>query len=93
MKTMFDKAKVVPQIQLEVREIAAILALVQEEMGITIIPAMALPPQLPTGLKTLHLRPTAWRHLALAVPSREKSLPPQECFSNKQNSGNMPRVY
>jgi DNA-binding transcriptional LysR family regulator len=80
IKALFGKAQVVPQIQLEVREIAAILAMVQEGMGITIIPEMALPTQLPTGIKTLHLRPTTWRHLGLAVPSRETISPATKMF-------------
>jgi DNA-binding transcriptional LysR family regulator len=77
---LFDKAKVRFQVQLEVREIAAALAMVQEGMGITIIPEMALPSQLPAGIKALHLQPTAWRHLALAVPSRETMSPAANMF-------------
>jgi len=80
IKALFDKAKVGLQIQLEVREIAAVLAMVREGMGITIIPEMALPSELPTGIKALHLRPTAWRHLALAVPSRETMSPATKMF-------------
>jgi DNA-binding transcriptional LysR family regulator len=80
IKALFDKAKVVPQIQLEVQEIAAVLAMVQEGMGITLIPEMALPSQLPAGIKALHLRPTAWRYLALAVPSREAMSPATKMF-------------
>lgn len=68
------------QVQLEVREIAAALAMVQEGMGITIIPEMALPSQLPGGIKALHLQPTAWRHLALAVLSRETMSPAANVF-------------
>ena len=80
IKELFRKAKVVPQIQLGVREIATVLAMVQEGMGITIVPEMALPSQLPTGIRTLRLRPTAWRHLALAVPSRETMSPATKMF-------------
>jgi DNA-binding transcriptional LysR family regulator len=80
VEAVFDEAKVGLQIQLEVREIAAILAMIQEGMGITIIPELALPPQLPTGVKTLHLRPTAWRHLALAVPARAAMSPAARMF-------------
>jgi Transcriptional regulator len=80
IKAIFDKAKVEPQVQLEVREIAAILAMVQEGMGITIIPEMSLPSQLPTGITTRHLQPTAWRHLALAVPTSETLSPATKKF-------------
>lgn len=80
IKALFDKAQVVPQIQLEVREMTAILAMVREGMGISIIPEMALPTQLPPGIKTLHLQPTTWRHLALAVPSRETISPATKMF-------------
>jgi DNA-binding transcriptional LysR family regulator len=80
IQALFEKAKMRFQVQLEVREIAAVLAMVQEGMGITIIPEMALPSQLPMGIKALHLQPAAWRHLALAIPSRETISPATNMF-------------
>ncbi|MBA2681632.1 MAG: LysR family transcriptional regulator [Ktedonobacteraceae bacterium] len=80
IKDLFYKAKVVPRIQLEVRETGSVLAMVQEGMGISIVPEMALPPQLPSGIKTLHLQPAAWRHVALAVLSRETISPATKMF-------------
>ncbi|QBD79516.1 LysR family transcriptional regulator [Ktedonosporobacter rubrisoli] len=80
IQALFDKANMRFQVQLEVREIAAVLAMVQEGMGITMIPEMALPSQFPTGIRALHLRPAAWRHLALAVPSRQTTSPATQMF-------------
>jgi DNA-binding transcriptional LysR family regulator len=80
IQALFDQAKVRFQVQLEVREITAALAMVQEGMGITIIPEMALPSQLPPGTKAIHLRPTAWRHLALAVSSHQTMSPATQMF-------------
>jgi DNA-binding transcriptional LysR family regulator len=80
IKELYDKAGVKLEIELEVREIAAVVAMVQEGMGITIIPELALPYELPSGVKALHLEPTAWRQLALAVPSRESISPVAKMF-------------
>jgi len=80
VQALFDESQVQMKLHLEVREIAAVLAMVQEGMGITIIPELALPSQLPSGLKSLHLRPPAWRHLALAVPSRDTLSPAANMF-------------
>jgi DNA-binding transcriptional LysR family regulator len=80
VQALFDEAKVGLRIRLEVREIAAVLAMVQEGLGISIIPQMALPAQPPMGIKLLHLQPTAWRHLALAVLSRETMSPAAKMF-------------
>jgi DNA-binding transcriptional LysR family regulator len=80
VQALFDEVQATMKLHLEVREIAAVLAMVQESMGVTIIPELALPFQLPSGLKALHLRPPAWRQLALAVPSRDTLSPAANMF-------------
>lgn len=80
VQALFDAAQVKLKLHLEVREIAAVLAMVQEGMGVTIIPELALPSQLSSGLNALHLRPPAWRQLALAVPSRDTMSPAANMF-------------
>lgn len=68
LRALFRKANVTPQIPFGVREIPTLLAMIQEEIGVSIVPEWSLPSELPR-IKTLHLRPCVYRHVALAVPS------------------------
>lgn len=76
---MFRKAKVKPLTQFEVIDLRTIFAMVQEGMGVTIVPEMALPSNL-TGLQILHLEPSVMRRLAFAVPSLEAASPAVTVF-------------
>ena len=67
---MFRQSKVTPKIQYEVIDLRTIFAMVQEGIGVTIVPEMALPADL-TGLQILTLQPEVRRQLALAVLSLE----------------------
>lgn len=71
---LFRKAKVTPKTQFEVIDLRTIFVMVQEDMGVTIVPEMALPDDL-TGLHLLPLQPRKFRQLALAVPSLEAATP------------------
>jgi DNA-binding transcriptional LysR family regulator len=77
--SMFRKAKVTPNIQFEVIDLRPIFAMVQEGIGATIVPEMALPLDL-SGLHVLSLKPKQYRHLALAVPSLETATPAVKTF-------------
>lgn len=57
-----------PRIQFEVRETGTILTMVQQGLGITILPAMAIPSAFPHA-SILHLNPPIYRQLGLAVRS------------------------
>ena len=65
---MFRQSKVTPKIQYEVIDLRTIFAMVQEGVGVTIVPEMALPADL-AGLQVLTLQPELRRQLALAVLS------------------------
>lgn len=77
--TLFREAKVTPCIQFEIREIPTILAMIQEEMGISIVPEMALPSPL-SGVVLLHLRPSVRRQLAFATLSLKTASPAAVMF-------------
>ncbi|MEO1146221.1 MAG: LysR family transcriptional regulator [Cyanobacteria bacterium J06638_22] len=68
IKSMFKKAKIVPQIQFEVIDLGTIFVMVRQGMGITIVPEMALPEDC-SGLHVLSLKPKHFRDLAFATPS------------------------
>ncbi|MCI1695571.1 LysR family transcriptional regulator [Aneurinibacillus aneurinilyticus] len=61
-----------PRIQFEVRETGTILTMVQQGLGITILPAMAIPSAVP-HTSILHLNPPIYRQLGLAVRSLKTS--------------------
>ena len=65
---LFRQSKVTPKIQSEVIDLRTIFAMIQEGMGVTIVPEMALPADL-TGLQVLSLQPELRRQLALAILS------------------------
>ncbi len=71
---LFREAKVALCIQFEIREIPTILALIEEGIGISIVPEMALPSPR-SGLVLLHLRPIVRRQLAFATLSLKTASP------------------
>lgn len=64
----FARAVVEPNVVMSVRDLPTLLALVREKVGVTLVPALALPPRL-AGLRGLGLRP-AVRRSVVAVTSR-----------------------
>lgn len=76
---MFRKAKITPKTQFEVIDLRTIFAMIQEGMGVTIVPEMALPSNR-SGLHVMSLSPKQFRHLAFAVPSLETVTPAVEKF-------------
>jgi DNA-binding transcriptional LysR family regulator len=52
----------------EISDVPTILAMVQEGLGVSIVPAMNIPDVMP-GLAALRLDPPAYRHLSLATLS------------------------
>lgn len=61
-----------PQIKYEVKETSTILTMVQQGLGITILPSMALPQKLSHSV-VLSLDPPIFRSLGLAVPSLDRA--------------------
>jgi DNA-binding transcriptional LysR family regulator len=79
LRELFAKAKVKPHVQYGVREMPTLLAMIQEEIGVSIVPAWSIPFEIPR-IKTLHLHPSVYRQLALAVPSLERASPAVKLF-------------
>ncbi len=88
---LFRKAKVTPKTQFEVMDLRTIFAMIQEGMGVTIAPEMALPSDL-TELHLLPLQPRKFRHLALAVPSLETATPAVAAFLQEAQGAKMNAV-
>jgi DNA-binding transcriptional LysR family regulator len=68
IRELFRAAGLEPRVQQEVRDMATILGMVQEGLGVTVVPALALPSRAPR-LRALALVPRARRRLGLAVPA------------------------
>lgn len=76
---LFRRVKRVPQIQFEIADMRTLFAMVQENMGVTIAPELALPQDL-TGLSVLELEPKQTRQLAFGVLSNANATPAVRAF-------------
>ena len=74
IEAMFKKARIMPNTQFEIVDLRTIFAMIQEDMGVTIVPEMALPTDC-SGLHVMSLSPQHFRQLAFAVPSLETATP------------------
>jgi DNA-binding transcriptional LysR family regulator len=63
----------------EVREVPTIVAMVQEGLGVTIVPTLSLPPRV-RGVRALRLVPAARRRLAFALLSPGEAPPATKTF-------------
>lgn len=79
IRGIFALAGVAPQVRFAIRDVGTILALVREGLGVTIAPALTLPPTL-DGLGVLGLDPPAERHLALALRELDRTTPAVVAF-------------
>jgi DNA-binding transcriptional LysR family regulator len=79
IRRMFRVAAVPLRVRYEVRDMATILGMVKEGLGVTVVPTLSLPERHP-GLRALPLVPPVERRLALAVRSRETSPPAVRAF-------------
>jgi DNA-binding transcriptional LysR family regulator len=66
IREVFAAERLVPNVQFEVRDTATILAMVQEGIGVTLLPELAIPTSLP-NVKTSDLIPFAKRSVGLGV--------------------------
>ncbi|MDP9457195.1 MAG: LysR family transcriptional regulator [Actinobacteria bacterium] len=82
ISSAFRSAGHEPAVRFEVRDMGTILAMVGEGLGVTVAPELALPqhPAMLEGLRTVPLRPSVRRHLALAVRSLETASPAAAAF-------------
>jgi DNA-binding transcriptional LysR family regulator len=79
LRSIFKAQGISPNIQFEVRDIATILAMVQEGVGNTILPEMAIPLTLPK-VNASYLSPQVYQNLGLAVRSTDHPSPVVSAF-------------
>lgn len=77
---------VTPRVKFAVRDVDTVLALVAEGLGVTVVPALALPAALP-NVAVLPLEPPIRRRLALAVRSRDAVAPAVAAFLDLARDG------
>ena len=85
IRRMFRSAAVPLRVRYEVRDMATILGMVKEGLGVTVAPTLALPAVHP-GIRALPLFPPVERRLALAVRSREAPPPAVTAFIREAQS-------
>lgn len=64
---------------MEIREIATLLALVREEVGISLVPALAIPPDT-KGIAAISLEPRTTRRLAVMIDADSPQSPAARAF-------------
>jgi DNA-binding transcriptional LysR family regulator len=79
LQTIFKEQGIYPNIQFEVRDIATIIAMVQEGVGNTILPEMAIPTTLPK-VTASYLSPQMYQNLGLTFRSTEYTNPVINAF-------------
>lgn len=77
--SIFRQAGFAPDIRFTLRDVGTVVSMVREEMGVSLLAEMSLPPNL-SGVHVKPVKPTAERQLGLAVRSREVALPAAEAF-------------
>jgi DNA-binding transcriptional LysR family regulator len=79
LRSIFKEQGVSPNIQFEVRDIATIIAMVQEGVGNTILPEMAIPSTL-SKISASYLSPQVYQNLGLEVRSTDYVSPVLTAF-------------
>ena len=76
-----DRAGVSPEIRYTTKDDYAIIAMVREGLGVSIMPELLLKGQM-TGVAVRRLSPPAFRTIALAVPEGRETAPSVRCFED-----------
>ncbi|WP_051591229.1 LysR family transcriptional regulator [Bacillus sp. UNC438CL73TsuS30] len=79
LRAVYREQGITPNIQFEVSDIATIIAMVQEGVGITILPELAIPSTLPKVTPS-YLSPQVYQNLGLEVRSSEYISPVLTAF-------------
>ncbi len=79
IRSIFQATGATPRVHYEANDMAAVLALVREGLGVTIVPALALPTS-PEGVHVMPLDPPVRRHLALATRTLAEVSPAAVAF-------------
>ena len=80
IRAIFRAAGITPRVQFDVRDMATLFAMVQEELGVTLVPALALPLAPIGGVRALPLEPPVQRPIGLVVRSRDAASPAVTAF-------------
>lgn len=79
IREIFEQSDLSPAVHFEVMELATILNMVQEGLGVTVLPQLALPNTLP-DVEVRELEPAIWRHLGLYCPYMNETSPAAQRF-------------
>lgn len=79
IQDIFRKTGVQPKVLMEVRDVLTILNMVQEGIGVSIVPELTIPSSFP-GIRTLDIEPGHFRNISIAVNSVERATPAVERF-------------
>ena len=82
IRSLFRKANVTPKIQFEVIGLQTIFAMVEDNMGVTIVPSMTLPKNR-SKLHTMPLSPKQIRQIAFAFLAEGSITPALSAFLNE----------
>jgi DNA-binding transcriptional LysR family regulator len=79
LRSVFKEHGIFPNIQFKVRDIATIIAMIQEGVGNTILPEMAIPTALP-NVGASYLNPQVYQNLGLEIRSTDYISPVLTAF-------------
>lgn len=79
IRSIFQTVGATPRVRYTIREMGTLLAMVEAGLGVTLVPALALPPALP-GARILALTPPVERHLALGLRAITSTAPAVAAF-------------
>ena len=85
IRELFAENDLSPNVKYEVRDMATLIAMVREGLGISIAPTLSLPPKIDSFVALPFKRP-AYRQLALATKVNQEKLPVVEEFIEKIRS-------
>lgn len=85
IRALFANAACEPDVAFRVRDMAALLEMVRQGLGLTIVPALSLPKE-KTGLCILELKPRQRRKLFLATRRQSPLSPAVEAFAETLRS-------
>ena len=85
IRELFAENGLSPNVKYEVRDMATLIAMVREGLGISIAPTLSLPPKIDSFVALPFKRP-AYRQLALATKVNQEKLPVVEEFIEKIRS-------
>ncbi|MER5642611.1 LysR family transcriptional regulator [Kitasatospora sp. NPDC002227] len=80
LRTVFRTVGREPVVRYRVQEVNALLAMVAEGHGVTVVPELALPAVLPEGLRVIPFTPRIHRHLGIGVRTVARNSPTVAAF-------------